>query len=164
MRQIVNYTRWLFTLAVIALLAGCAGDKAPNITVTGLMDASHQINFATPNKPVLVTFWATTCPSCVEEIPGLIALKQHFGDKIEIVGVAMDYDDPAQLRAFATQRKLPYLVVHDNTQQIARSFGSIFVTPTNILLSPQGEILSKNVGTPDFTALTARINTLLPPA
>ncbi len=148
-----------FVLAV--LLSACAGDKAPNINVTDFINPQQQLNLSSPNKPVLLNFWATTCPSCVEEIPGLIALQQQFGDKISIVGVAMDYDEPAQLRAFASQRKLPYMIVHDNNQQIARGFGNVYVTPTNILLNAQGEIVWKGVGTPDFAALSQRIKTLL---
>jgi thiol-disulfide isomerase/thioredoxin len=152
----------LLVLVLAVLLSACAGDKAPNITATGFMDSQQQVNLASPNKPVLVNFWATTCPSCIEEIPGLVALQQTFGDKIAVVGVAMDYDEPAQLRAFASQRKLPYMIVHDSNQQIARGFGNVYVTPTNILLNAQGEIVWKGVGTPDFAALSQRIKTLLP--
>jgi thiol-disulfide isomerase/thioredoxin len=149
-----------FVLAV--LLSACAGDKAPNINVTDFINHQQQLNLSSPNKPVLLNFWATTCPSCVEEILGLIALQQQFGDKISIVGVAMDYDEPAQLAAFATQRKLPYMIAHDSNQQIARGFGNVYVTPTNILLNAQGEIVWKGVGSPDFAALSQRIKTLLP--
>jgi thiol-disulfide isomerase/thioredoxin len=148
-----------FVLAV--LLSACSGDKAPNITATSFIDKQQQINFSVPNKPVLVNFWATTCPSCIEEIPGLVALQQEFGDKLAVVGVAMDYDEPAQLTAFATQRKLPYMIVHDSNQQIAHGFGNVYVTPTNVLLNAHGEIVWKGVGTPDFAALSQRIKTLL---
>jgi thiol-disulfide isomerase/thioredoxin len=151
----------LLVLVLAVLLSACAGDQAPNITATSFMDNQQQLNLASPNKPVLVNFWATTCPSCIEEIPGLVALQQTFGDKIAVVGVAMDYDEPAQLRAFASQRKLPYMIVHDNNQQIARGFGNVYVTPTNILLNAQGEIVWKGVGTPDFAALSQRIKAML---
>ncbi len=59
-------------------------------------------------KPVLVTFWATTCPSCIEEMPHLISLYQELNPKgLEIIGVAMAYDPPEQVRAMATQRQIP---------------------------------------------------------
>lgn len=162
MLSLSAFLKKLLVLVLAVLLSACSGDKAPNITATGFIDSQQQINLSAPNKPVLVNFWATTCPSCIEEIPGLIALQQAFGNKIAVVGVAMDYDEPAQLRAFASQRKLPYMIVHDNNQQIARGFGNVYVTPTNILLNAQGEIVWKGVGTPDFTALSQRIKTLLP--
>jgi len=162
MSALPAFIQKLLVLVLAVLLSACSGDRAPNITATGFIDSQQQINLSAPNKPVLVNFWATTCPSCIEEIPGLIALQQAFGNKIAVVGVAMDYDEPTQLRAFATQRNLPYLIVHDSNQQIARGFGNIYVTPTNILLNAQGEIVWKGVGTPDFTALSQRIKTLLP--
>jgi thiol-disulfide isomerase/thioredoxin len=161
MRLLSTLIKGLLALVLAVLLFACAGDKAPNIIVTGLLNPQQQLNLSSPNKPVLLNFWATSCPSCIEEIPGLVALQQTFGDKIAVVGVAMDYDEPAQLRAFATQRKLPYMIVHDSNRQIAQGFGNIYVTPTNILLNAQGEIVWKGVGTPDFAALSQRIKTIL---
>jgi thiol-disulfide isomerase/thioredoxin len=162
MSALPAFIQKLLVLVLAVLLSACSGDKAPNITATGFIDNQQHVNFSSPNKPVLVNFWATTCPSCIEEIPGLVALQQTFGDKIAVVGVAMDYDEPAQLRAFATQRNLPYLIIHDSNQQIARGFGNVYVTPTNILLNTQGEIVWKGVGTPDFAALSQRIKAMLP--
>ena len=66
-------------------------------------------------KPVLVTFWATTCPTCIQEMPHLIELYRDLNPKgLEMIGVAMSYDPPEQVRALAQQRQLPYPIVLDS--------------------------------------------------
>jgi thiol-disulfide isomerase/thioredoxin len=156
--------RWLLACLLVSTLSlsGCDSGKAPNIAVHNLINAEQTINLAQPNKPTLVVFWATSCPSCIQEIPSLIQLQKDYGEQINIIGVAMSYDEPSTLHNFVLQRHLPYFVTHDSDQRIAQGFGNIFVTPTNILLSATGEITWKNVGTPDIGVLKERINILLP--
>lgn len=142
-------------------LSGCGGNHAPNIQVQGLMNSQQSLNFATPGKPTLVVFWATNCSSCIEEIPSIIALQKAYGDKIHIIGVAMSFDDPTTLKNFVVQRQLPYMITHDVSGEIAQGFGKIFVTPTNLLLSPDGNIVWKNVGDFDKVTLQKRIDEML---
>lgn len=156
--------RWLLIWLFISStsLSGCNSGKAPDIEVHNLIDTTQSLNLSHPDKPTLLVFWATSCPSCVQEIPTLIQLQKDYGSKINIVGVAMSYDEPNTLHNFVLQRHLPYFVTHDYDQRIAQGFGNVFVTPTNVLLSATGEITWKNVGTPDIAVLTERINSLLP--
>jgi peroxiredoxin len=88
-------------------------------------------------------------------------LQKHYGDKIHIVAVAMSFDDPITLKNFVIQRQLPYPVTHDTSGDIALGFGKIFVTPTNLLLSPEGKIVWKNVGDLDKVTLKKRIDEML---
>lgn len=84
-----------------------------------------------------------------------------YGEKINIVGVAMSFDDPITLKNFIVQRQLPYMITHDSSGDIALGFGKIFVTPTNLLLSPDGKIVWKNVGDLDKATLQKRIDEML---
>ena len=105
-------------------------------------------------KPVLVTFWATTCPSCVEEIPHLIELYRELNPKgLEIIGVAMAYDPPEQVRAMARQRQIPYPIVLDSKERIAREFDNVQLTPTSVLVSPEGRIVQYRLGLLDMSEL-----------
>lgn len=145
----------------LLILSGCSGDKAPSIRVQSLIDPNQQLQLDNPQKPTLVVFWATSCSSCIQEIPNLVALQKANGDKLNIVGIAMAFDDPAMLRHFVRQHQLPYLVTQDTDDRIAQGFGKIFVTPTNFLLSRDGQIVWKNVGDLDIANLQNRINELL---
>jgi len=113
-------------------------------------------------KPVLVTFWATTCPSCIEEIPHLVELYQEFKPKgLEIIGVAMAYDPPEQVRTLARQRQIPYPIVLDTQAQIARAFDDVRLTPTSVLISPQGQIVQYRLGLLDLPQLRKTLHGLL---
>ena len=73
----------------------------------------------------------------------------------------MSYDAPANVAHFAQSRQLPFKVAIDNTGAIARAFGDVKLTPTSLLLDKRGLIVMRHLGEPDFTALHARIDTLL---
>ncbi|MCP5450937.1 MAG: TlpA family protein disulfide reductase [Gammaproteobacteria bacterium] len=113
-------------------------------------------------KPVLVTFWATTCPSCVEEIPHLTELYRELNPKgLEIIGVAMAYDPPEQVRAMARQRQIPYPIVLDSEERIAREFDNVQLTPTSVLVSPEGRIVQYRLGLLDMPELRNTIAGML---
>ncbi|MDG4562362.1 MAG: TlpA disulfide reductase family protein [Candidatus Competibacter sp.] len=113
-------------------------------------------------KPVLVTFWATTCPSCVEEIPHLAELYRELNPKgLEIIGVAMAYDPPEQVRAMARQRQIPYPIVLDSEERIAREFDNVQLTPTSVLVSPEGRIVQYRLGLLDMPELRNTIAGML---
>lgn len=113
-------------------------------------------------KPVLVTFWATTCPSCVEEIPHLTELYRELNPKgLEIIGVAMAYDPPEQVRAMARQRQIPYPIVLDSEERIAREFDNVQLTPTSVLVSPEGRIVQYRLGLLDMSELRNTIAGML---
>lgn len=151
----------IFMMTSFLTLSGCGGNKAPTIEARNFLDASQTLNLGHPQKPTLVVFWATNCSSCIEEIPSIIALQKMYGEKINIVGVAMSFDDPITLKNFIVQRQLPYMITHDSSGDIALGFGKIFVTPTNLLLSPDGKIVWKNVGDLDKATLQKRIDEML---
>lgn len=113
-------------------------------------------------KPVLVTFWATTCPTCIQEMPHLIELYRDLNPKgLEIIGVAMSYDPPEQVRALAQQRHIPYPIVLDSQAQIARAFDNVRVTPTTVLISPEGRIVQYRLGLLDMPKLRETIESML---
>jgi thiol-disulfide isomerase/thioredoxin len=110
-------------------------------------------------KPLLITFWATTCSSCVKEMPHLIELQSKFGSQIDIVGVAMFYDELEQVEALIQRRNLNYNIVYDQSGKVAEAFGGIRLTPTSFLISPQGQIIYQKIGDIDFGRIEQEITT-----
>lgn len=144
------------------LLSGCARrDPAPEVGFVRLDGSAGQLS-EWRGKVVLVNFWATSCASCVAEMPDLMQTHQRFKAKgYETLAVAMSYDPPAYVAAFTERRQLPFVVAIDNTGAIARAFGDIRLTPTTFLIDKRGGIVKRYVGTPDFKALNALIEELL---
>lgn len=113
-------------------------------------------------KPVLVTFWATSCPSCIEEMPHLVDLYRDLNPKgLEIIGVAMAYDPPEQVRALVKQRGIPFPIVLDSQEHIAQAFDNVRLTPTSVLISPEGRIVHYRLGLLDMSKLRNTIQEML---
>ena len=145
----------------LALLAGCAQGTAPQNQFV-LLDGSTTSTEDFRGKVTLVNFWATSCVTCVAEMPELIATHKQFAGKgFDTVAVAMQYDPPAYVVNFAETRKLPFKVALDNTGAIAKAWGDISMTPTTFLLDREGKIVKRYVGQPDFAELHQLINKLL---
>jgi peroxiredoxin len=154
---------------VIALLAtlgyvwlsGSGVRPAPQATLT-LLDGDKLELSALRGKPVLVTFWATTCPGCRAEVPHLIELYREFQPRgFEIIAVAMAYDPPAQVLEFRNGKKLPYKVALDLDSKAALAFGDVRLTPTTFVISSDGRIVFEKVGEFDTKVMRALIEKLL---
>ena len=135
--------------------------SAPSVAYT-LLDGTPSSTDALRGKVVLVNFWATTCTSCVHEMPQIVATHDRFKARgFETLAVAMSYDPPSEVVRFAQSRQLPFPVVIDNTGAVARSFGDVRLTPTTVLINKRGEIVKRFVGEPDFAALNTLVEALL---
>ena len=136
-------------------------EAAPPVTFN-MLDGSKASTEQLRGKVVLVNFWATSCVTCVHEMPQIAATHQKFKARgYETVAVAMSYDPPAYVANFAETRKLPFSVALDNTGSLAQSFGKVQMTPTSFLINKRGEIVKRYVGEPDFPALHALVEKLL---
>ncbi|MFY7983659.1 MAG: TlpA family protein disulfide reductase [Burkholderiaceae bacterium] len=144
------------------MLVGCSSrDSAPDAAFVRLDGSGARIS-ELRGKVLLVNFWATSCATCVAEMPGLIDTHRRFNARgYETLAVAMSYDPPAYVSNFAQRRELPFWVAIDNTGAIAKAFGDIRLTPTTFLIDKRGRIVKRYVGAPDFTALNALVNDLL---
>lgn len=144
-------------LGVIAWWLTYTKNLAPNAVFTTLK--GEQLAIADlKGKPVLVTFWATDCPSCIEEIPDLIALHEQFKDRgLQVVAVAMPYDPPSRVQTLSKERQLPYAVALDIDGRHVRAFGNVQLTPTTFLIDRQGAIAMHKVGKFDIKDLSAHL-------
>lgn len=149
----------LGTLLYLTVFSDGLG-KAPDITVKTAQGDTLQLS--KPLKPVLVSFWATTCPGCIAEMPHLAQMKEKFGDKFEIVAISMSYDPAEQVAKFIEKNPYPFSFVRDTDGQMSQAFGEVLLTPTNFLIAPNGNIVYYKVGEVDFKLVTERIRQMTP--
>ena len=160
-------------LATVAMLAAAAAagwlafgrsathEPAPQVSYT-LLDGQKLSTDTLKGQVVLVNFWATSCTTCVAEMPEIMATYEKYKARgYQTVAVAMAYDPPAYVANFAQTRKLPFGVAIDNTGAIAKGFGDIKLTSTTFLINKRGEIVKRYVGAPDFEALHTLVEKLL---
>ena len=151
----------LSALALTAALAGCAQDVAPESTFV-LLDGSRQTTADMKGKVTLVNFWATSCTTCVAEMPQIVSTYDKYKAKgYDTLAVAMSYDPPSYVVNFAETRKLPFKVAIDNTGKVAQAWGDVKLTPTTYIVNKQGQIVKKYVGAPNFDELHKLIEKLL---
>ncbi len=158
----------LLSLALLALLAfapGCdrgshpaqTGLKAPDFTVS---DGSTTIHLASyRGRVVVLNFWATWCPPCVEEMPGLIQL-HHDRPDLAILAVSID-EDPEAYRRFLLRDHVDLITVRDPAQTAAQLFHTEG-WPETYIIDRKGFIRRKIVGDPDWSnpEIRAYLNTL----
>ena len=138
-----------------------SNQPVPQVGYT-LLDGTRSSTDQLKGKVVLINFWATSCTTCVKEMPQIVATHEKFKARgYDTLAVAMSYDPPAYVMNFAESRKLPFGVAIDNTGGIAKSFGNVQLTPTSVLVNKRGEIVKRYVGEPDFVALHKLVDQLL---
>lgn len=145
-----------------ALISGCGNSQAAPQTNFVLLDGSRKATADFKGKVMLVNFWATSCVTCVAEMPELVDThKKYASQGFDTVAVAMSYDPPSYVVNFTETRQLPFKVAIDNTGAVAKAWGDVQLTPTTFLVNKQGEIVKRYVGQPDFNALHKLIEQLL---
>jgi peroxiredoxin len=152
--------------AVLFLAIGGAiylnsGLSAPPSTFV-MLDGSQKNTSQLKGKVTLVNFWATSCVSCVAEMPKLISTYDKYKSQgFDTIAVAMSYDPPRYVANFARTRKLPFNVAIDNTGEVAKAWGDVQLTPTAYLVNKRGEIVKHYMGEPDLAELHRLIERLL---
>lgn len=127
---------WVVTLWALAL-------SAQAFSVTDTQGKVHKLD-AYKGKWVLVNFWATWCPPCLEEMPDLQTLHETRKDLV-VIGIAMEYQDPAYVKQFASDLLVSFPIVLGNPR-IAAQVGKVPGLPTTYLYNPEGKLAAYNVG------------------
>lgn len=153
-----SWTKPAAVAAIVLALAGAGyaalrATPAPDVTFISI--AGDKVSTqALRGKVVIVNFWATSCVTCVKEMPAMVDTYNKFKDQgLEFIAVAMQYDRPDYVLNFAQQRALPFTVALDSAGDLARQFGDVSLTPTTFLIDKQGNIIKTYVGEPDFATV-----------
>lgn len=147
----------LLLLASIAatLLGGCdrgdkpnlVGKQAPDFRV---QDEDRSVALSDyRGKIVLLNFWASWCPPCIEETPSMIALQNQMGGRITILAVSTDADRNAYLR-FLREQKTNFLTVRDAAQNSNKLYGTV-IYPETYIIDREGVVRRKFIGPVDWT-------------
>lgn len=158
----------LYVAAFVAAVAAgvgvyaATGSAAAPASTFVLLDGSSKTTEDLKGKVTLVNFWATSCVTCVAEMPQVIATYDKYKAKgYDTLAVAMSYDPPSYVLNYAQTRKLPFKVAIDNTGAVAKAWGDVQLTPTTYVVDKKGQIVKRYVGEPDFAELHRLIEKLL---
>ncbi len=144
--------------SALLLASGCyttgkpprIAEPAPNFVV---QDGDRKVDLAEykkTGKVLIVNFWATWCPPCVEELPSLVAMQQQMGGKVTVIAVSIDEDESAY-HAFLQQHGVNLLTVRDPEQKSPRLYGTTG-WPESFVVDRNGVMQRKFIGAVDWTS------------
>lgn len=147
----------LISLFFIVFAAGAAG--AAEFALRDIHGVERRLSDYR-GKWVVVNYWATWCPPCLEEIPELAHFhEQHKGKDAVVLGVNFEDIDLAQLREFIKQYDVTYpvLLAGQDVRAQPIALGPVPGLPTTYLVSPAGKVVAQNIGPITVEAIEAFI-------
>lgn len=146
----------VFALCVVVLLSACGDEPAaaeaieparqgPDFNLQGIDGKSHRLSDY-QGKWVVVNYWATWCPPCLEEIPELVDFHERHKDTDAVV-LGVNYEDKAvaELTDFSNEYMISYPVLLGEPGS-GKNIGTIPGLPTTYVISPSGEVMARQVG------------------
>lgn len=152
-KEVIRRTSFLLTLA---FLVGCyggtkptrIGTDAPDFTV---QDGAQKLSLRDFHGQVVVlNFWATWCPPCVEEMPSLVAMQTQLkGRGVTVLAVSVDIDKSAYEK-FVREHAADLRTVRDADQKSNVLYGT-YKFPETYIIDRKGVIRRKFIGAVDWT-------------
>ena len=125
-----------------------AGEPAPDFTLPSLRGEAISLRDYRRGV-VVVNFWATWCPPCIEETPSLRKFADQMrGLGVTVIGVSVD-QDPEALAKFVASAELTFPIVRDPGQAVSSRYGT-FKFPESYVIDTEGRIAKKIVGAIDW--------------
>ncbi len=117
------------------------GDSAPNFSIA--TDSGRTISTSDFGGKVLVlNFWATWCPPCIQELPSLDAFNRKFsGQGVVVLGISVDKDSKAY-QNFLKRAGISFLTARDPEQNVNREYGTVQF-PETYIIDRNGKVLEK---------------------
>lgn len=123
------------------------GDTAPNFTIT--TSAGDQIsprNFG--GKVLVLNFWASWCPPCVEEEPSLNEFARTLKSSgVVVLGVSVDRNQQGY-ENFVKRFDISYLVARDPDENLSYRYGT-YKLPESYIIDRNGKVVRKFAGLPE---------------
>jgi thiol-disulfide isomerase/thioredoxin len=127
---------------------------APDFTLPDL--AGGEVSLAAlRGRPVVIDFWATWCAPCERQVPVLNAFHDKYGDRIPVLGIAVDVGGAETVAPFVSQHGLRYHVLLGDTG-LAQDYEALGF-PTLFVIRPDGTIHSAHVGVVTPEALESAV-------
>ncbi len=137
---------WLLSLLAVFLLSlSTIGAAANNFVLKDMVGKKHTLS-EYKGKWVIVNYWATWCPPCLEEVPDLVALYDSRKNKdVVILGVAFDYQSAKEVTDYVSDMLISYPIVLGD-DEVMKQIGFSDVLPTSYIYNPRGELIKTKHG------------------
>jgi peroxiredoxin len=137
-----------------------AGAMAPDFRLADLAGRTVYLN-AELRRPVVLTFFATWCAPCRDEIPALSALQRRIDDRVRVLCVVVDPENIDKVRSIASGLGIPYPMLLDERGRTKTAYG-VTTLPVTVLIGTDGRIVSRfeALGDMEIQVLSAAVERL----
>jgi peroxiredoxin len=127
------------------------GRKAPNFSLDGLSGRRVELK-QFKGKVVVLSFWATWCGPCKEELPSIEALHRQFkGKDLAVLTVSVDYEGTVPVEKYIAKQGYTFYVLVDAKGSLLDLYG-VELIPTTILIDKKGRLIGKALGPRDWAS------------
>ena len=126
--------------------AASSATKMPSFNLENVITGKYVDSSEFEGKSLLITFFATWCPPCIDEIPNLIELqKKYEGRQFSVVGLSVDQGGKKVVQRLIEKKKINYpVMMADNA--VTRDFGGVYGIPTSFLVNSRGNVVKQYTG------------------
>ncbi len=158
--QFLLYTLLILSFFFISTLAGAA-TKMPVFSLPSAVDGKIINSNSFDGNVLLVTFFATWCSPCLQEIPALIELQNKFGENgFSVIALSVDQGDSKSVSRLIDKADINYPVLMADTK-IPQDFGGVYGIPTSFLVNQNGNVIKSYQGYATHHILEKDIKSLL---
>jgi thiol-disulfide isomerase/thioredoxin len=138
-----------------------AASKMPAFSLPEVTDGRTIDSRKFQGKVLLVTFFATWCPPCIEEVPGLVELQKELAkDGFSVIAFSVDQEGPGVVGKLIMKLGINYPVVMADSGTI-RDFGGVYGIPVAFLVNQNGTIVKKYTGYVPHSVLANDIKSVM---
>lgn len=160
--------RFLTVVTIIAVLYFCftsfvvhAATKMPSFALESVQDGKVVDSSSFEGKVLLLTFFATWCPPCAQEVPVLNELHEKLGDSgFSVVGLSVDQQGASVVSKFVKKQEIKYPVLMAESKTTV-DFGGVYGIPVAFLVNKSGNVVKKYTGYVQHTILEKDVKGLL---
>ncbi|PLX84080.1 MAG: thioredoxin [Desulfuromonas sp.] len=140
---------FLLMLSGLALAADQPVKKAPNFTLEDVQ--GNKVSLADyKGKVVILNFWATWCPPCIEEMPSMEKLHQRYkGDDFVLLAVNVEENSRKIVQKFLKKNPYTFPVLLDLDARVQQMYGA-YRFPETVIINRNGDIVTKVLGGRDW--------------
>ncbi len=161
-----NTRFWLtaaFSLAVLSLFTHPlqAATRMPSFSLVDVVSGETVHSKVFAGKALFITFFATWCPPCIQEIASLIKLQNKYADDgFSVVGLSVDQEGPAVVSRLVEKRSINYPVLMADSKT-TRGFGGVYGIPVSFLVNKKGNVVKKYPGYVPYSILAKDLKKVL---
>lgn len=164
MHKPTTYFCSIFCLALALVLfanSAYSSTAMPPFALKSVQDGATVQSSEFKGNALLVTFFATWCPSCREEIPTLINLQKQFSPRgFSVIGLSVDQGGAEVVQRLVQKKEINYPVVMADAK-IIQDFGGVYAIPVSFLVNKDGNVVKKYPGLVPPSVLASDIQNIL---